>query len=344
MASKTTNYQLHKIDLTDAPPDITVLNQNWDTVDDILKSKYSYVKTLTKADDLNNITTDGIYTYTSTSVPTNAPYTNASVVEVFGLTSNTDYKIQRVTRSGSAGQIAVRSLSSGTWLDWKYLVTQGDLEAYFENLDLGVYAKTSDLANYLPLSGGVMTGSGFYLNNKTGRIVNNANGMWLRTASSDVDNNKDSRHLKLWNATYMSDLADSLFLFDSTTGKDYAIYGEHNKPSASEIGAAGLQTGSYSGSGKDNSQPVYADDITVKGRKITLPCTPKLMYLWSVGNGGNGYQLLSQGSKLYFTIGSNKFTVAYLEGNSLYVVSTSNTTTSFGCDNSGVAYNWFAFV
>lgn len=33
MATQTTNYQLHKIDLTDAPPDITVLNPNWDKID-----------------------------------------------------------------------------------------------------------------------------------------------------------------------------------------------------------------------------------------------------------------------------------------------------------------------
>lgn len=39
MSSKTTNYNLHKIDLTDAPPDITVLNQNWDTIDNELKSR-----------------------------------------------------------------------------------------------------------------------------------------------------------------------------------------------------------------------------------------------------------------------------------------------------------------
>lgn len=37
MSSKTTNYGLHKIDLTDAPPDITVLNQNWDKLDTKLK-------------------------------------------------------------------------------------------------------------------------------------------------------------------------------------------------------------------------------------------------------------------------------------------------------------------
>ena len=37
MSTKTTNYNLHKIDLTDAPPDITVLNSNWDTIDAKLK-------------------------------------------------------------------------------------------------------------------------------------------------------------------------------------------------------------------------------------------------------------------------------------------------------------------
>lgn len=38
MSSKTTNFNLHKIDLTDAPPDITVLNQNWDAIDEQLKT------------------------------------------------------------------------------------------------------------------------------------------------------------------------------------------------------------------------------------------------------------------------------------------------------------------
>ena len=37
MSSKTTNYNLHKIDLTDAPPDITALNPNWDTLDAKIK-------------------------------------------------------------------------------------------------------------------------------------------------------------------------------------------------------------------------------------------------------------------------------------------------------------------
>lgn len=80
----------------------------------------------------------------------------------------------------------------------------------------------------LALNGGVMTGQGFYINNKTGRIVGNQNGMWLRTASSDVDNNEDARHLKLWNGTYVTELPRAMCLYDNKTGKDYIIYGQHN--------------------------------------------------------------------------------------------------------------------
>ena len=35
---KTTNYQLNKIELTDSPADITVINRNWDTIDSELKT------------------------------------------------------------------------------------------------------------------------------------------------------------------------------------------------------------------------------------------------------------------------------------------------------------------
>ena len=51
MASKTTNYQLNKIDLTDAPPDITVLNANWDKVDTEMKNNYDKAQTAQTAAD-----------------------------------------------------------------------------------------------------------------------------------------------------------------------------------------------------------------------------------------------------------------------------------------------------
>lgn len=36
MATRTTNYNLVKIELTDSPPDITVLNENFDIIDEEL--------------------------------------------------------------------------------------------------------------------------------------------------------------------------------------------------------------------------------------------------------------------------------------------------------------------
>ena len=38
MPSYTTNYNLHKIELSDKPADITVINPNWDFIDQMLKT------------------------------------------------------------------------------------------------------------------------------------------------------------------------------------------------------------------------------------------------------------------------------------------------------------------
>lgn len=50
MATKTSNYNLHKIDLTDAPPDITVLNGNWDFLDSKLKETENKLTELGETD------------------------------------------------------------------------------------------------------------------------------------------------------------------------------------------------------------------------------------------------------------------------------------------------------
>ena len=61
MSLKTTNLGLHKIELTDAPPDITVLNQNWDILDEkVGNSQGSGIVVV------NATSTDGV-AYTATS-------------------------------------------------------------------------------------------------------------------------------------------------------------------------------------------------------------------------------------------------------------------------------------
>ena len=46
MASKTTNYGLHKFDLTDSPPDITAINDSMDKIDAELKKRLENTKAI----------------------------------------------------------------------------------------------------------------------------------------------------------------------------------------------------------------------------------------------------------------------------------------------------------
>ena len=93
-----------------------------------LDEKYGPVRLLTSADDLNNITNNGTYWYWTDSVPANAPYNNAAVVEVSGSESSTTQKIQRVTRYGVSGQSAFRALDTAGWKEWASHLTNVDFQ------------------------------------------------------------------------------------------------------------------------------------------------------------------------------------------------------------------------
>lgn len=77
-----------------------------------VESGLVYRKKLTASDDLDTLLQNGLYYYYTGDVPENAPFENAAIVEVFGSTSETSQKIQRVTRYGAKGQMAVRPLHS----------------------------------------------------------------------------------------------------------------------------------------------------------------------------------------------------------------------------------------
>lgn len=93
-----------------------------------LTVKYGRMRQLTSSDNLDNITDNGIYWYATESVPQNAPYQNASVVEVIGSSSATGEKFQRVTRYGVPGKSSWRPLGGGGngWLAWAESLTNAD--------------------------------------------------------------------------------------------------------------------------------------------------------------------------------------------------------------------------
>jgi hypothetical protein len=104
-----------------------------------LEQKCGFIRKLTASDDMNDIVQNGFYFYMTEDVPENAPYQNASVVEVYGSNSDTTQKIQRVTRYGAAGHTAFRPLlGSAGWLDWNFCAVKSDL------LGFGALVKDGD--------------------------------------------------------------------------------------------------------------------------------------------------------------------------------------------------------
>ena len=132
MSSKTTNFNLHKIDLTDAPPDITVLNQNWDTIDSELK-KMGGLTTLigltsigltqgqeTIIDIANALPLNSIFQMAITSTHNTAeyPYQTGTLTAVKVLSSRVTFEY--VDNNGDHYSGTVRgSGSSAEWLGWK---------------------------------------------------------------------------------------------------------------------------------------------------------------------------------------------------------------------------------
>ena len=79
-----------------------------------------FVRVLTAEDDLNNLVEPGVYYHNTSSMPANAAFSNAAVIEVVESGSAETRVIQRATRYGIAGCTAFRVLYNGKWLDWTY--------------------------------------------------------------------------------------------------------------------------------------------------------------------------------------------------------------------------------
>lgn len=132
-ANSSHTHEVSEIsDLTVTSTELNYLDGVTSSVQNQLDSKadiinaISYKKIITSSDDLNDIKENGVYLYTTSSLPVNAPFENASVVEVIGYpTGTTTQKIQRVTRYGNSGS-AYRGLSSSGWSTWEYHISSSD--------------------------------------------------------------------------------------------------------------------------------------------------------------------------------------------------------------------------
>lgn len=141
MSSTTTNYSLHKIDLTDAPPDITVLNPNWDTIDTELKKKYDPDNKPTLADlgaapsgyglgsaqqfaaeNIDSTTKPGFY-FNNESMTIGGVTSTRWWMHVSAYGTGSTFATQRIFASYNYGYELIRRKINGTWTSWEHVTS-----------------------------------------------------------------------------------------------------------------------------------------------------------------------------------------------------------------------------
>ena len=116
-------------DVSDADDNDIIIVQAKDIVSksELAAAVNQFKRVLTAEDDLDSIFEDGWYVYSTSSLPANAPFPNAAIIEIFGADNTSTQKIQRAYRYGAPGYSAFRPLYSGAWSNWAYpLVTENN--------------------------------------------------------------------------------------------------------------------------------------------------------------------------------------------------------------------------
>ena len=187
-----------------------------------------------------------------------------------------DWGLLRIEANGSGGVVqtlTIRLTSTTKPTKAYYRMYSGDVWSVW-----GQIATDSDLAGYLPLWGGMMTGM---LHSQIGGIgtgvgtfAGAADGLYLEAYKTNYG---VRRQLVVNLIEHAPDIRNALLFNQCPNGnwESYRLYGEHNKPTPADIGAAvkyrytaTIPTGTWtavSGGG-------YYKDITVSG--ITAAMTP----------------------------------------------------------------------
>lgn len=146
MSSTTIKHNLHKIDGTDAPPDITVLNANWDYIDSLLGIASELSSNVIASNtDMNNITKAGLHkceTSTIAATITNSPTNNAFALLVENHASG-GYKQTVTEYNTTSPKMWFRNKSADTWSSWIKIYTGVDKPTK-SDVGLGNVDNTSD--------------------------------------------------------------------------------------------------------------------------------------------------------------------------------------------------------
>ena len=237
MSSKTTNFNLHKIDLTDAPPDITVLNQNWDIIDGLTAEDFGAAKDAqhqwesysTLAQISSSLTTDSTPFEVASAMKDYSVLcvvTGSSLSYSGGLIPAAENGVLTIKRATIA-RVTFEFIGENTGYYYAYLRTN---ESTFSGWKQ-VYSEKDD--SVVKKSGDTMTGQLRIKNNESA-----TNGIRLNSASttgavlidqSDIEDDTSNRTgIKIMNDSDTLGTAVQLFRTVNDVTTWYPLYGEHN--------------------------------------------------------------------------------------------------------------------
>ncbi len=266
MSTTTSNYELIKPALTDVP-DITALNPNWDTLDRVMNTfaTKGWVTNVTDTgEDLNNYIAEGIYAFSSIYTPANCPANNsAGWLVVIPWSSNAVKQIWFKFGSVLDHTTFVRTKNNSLWSTWAQIYTSKDITVTLGELN-SLSGTTANIQNQInscyKKSGGLLTGNiavdpetnsppsvTLVGAEKSGKGVSKSYIAKNATASSDCGTiirdyswggEEDGKYTQLQIQKNVV-LKNRLTLVDNEgdASNVYTVYGEHNKPTASDVGA-----------------------------------------------------------------------------------------------------------
>lgn len=143
MSYTTDNYEFTVPEIDDIP-DISVLSQNWDNLDEILNGidTRNKIETASSTVDLNGYTEQGIYRFTSSHTPTNVP-SGCTEGWLFVVPWNNAYEAVQFWLNYADRKVYIRKRVYPTWGEWNGLTTSAELSDIYNQLHGAIESNTA---------------------------------------------------------------------------------------------------------------------------------------------------------------------------------------------------------
>ena len=252
MATYTEKYGLKKPEMTDNAQ-LTQYNESWDKVDELLNDfeETRNIKTYTSLEQLGLDKATATMLDIIKAIPANSmlmfemaqeTYNRSEYPKNYGSvriyhTHHLRVSCEFDSITSSANSVVERFIGNGisngdssVWSGWQ--------EDYNES-----NPPTAEQVGALPITGGTLTGNDIFVVDGHGRFGGSSGEISVQSWNNK-DDSKNVRGITIRNKTTVDSVADSLVYRDriNNVDKDYKLYGEHNKPTASEIGAVACST------------------------------------------------------------------------------------------------------